>query len=117
MFFKSGVLGSDRNLKIQSVALDVEDDNLMIIIGALTVFYFIVTGPYWKVVNSSIPYSQFHTYVQTMYSCFQKWSEDSSDMLEDIHVSVFGKDWSIVSPTISSVKQFIGEKDHAHVSI
>ena len=71
-FFNSGILNAP-NLKLESVSCDVQDSSLMTIVCGLAFFYLKVTGPFWKLVNSSVKYTEFHIYVKMMYDALSIW--------------------------------------------
>ena len=63
-FLRDGV--SHSNLKLQSVEADLQDQRLVTLLSAVALLYFRVTGPYWKLLKSDVPYTRFHIYVQKM---------------------------------------------------
>ncbi|GFS24279.1 hypothetical protein ElyMa_003411500, partial [Elysia marginata] len=57
---------SHSNLKLKSVVMDLQDERIMDMMRAFSKFNFLVTSPYWKLMNSNVPYSQFHFYVKRL---------------------------------------------------
>ena len=55
-FFCQGFL-SHTNLKLQSVEADINDPRLVALLCAVGLLYLRVTGPYWNLLNSNVPYA------------------------------------------------------------
>ena len=107
--FSSGILPDNINLKLQSVSLDVADERVLCLLCAVALFYVKVTGPYWWLINSSVKYCDFYLHVQRMHSCFQKWTEDSSDLMNPSLKSVFGEEVSFQCTKMTAVQDFLNE--------
>ncbi|XP_070191321.1 uncharacterized protein [Littorina saxatilis] len=86
-FNKGGV--SHSNLKLESVEADLHDQRLVALLAALGVLYFRVTGPYWQLLHSDLPYTEFYKYVQKMYACFTLWEANASVMLDGDFEGIF----------------------------
>ena len=83
----------DLNLKLQSVLHDNESDEVNAIIRALGIIFFVVTGPFWKMLHSETEYVDQYKYIQKMLNRFREWSQNSSELLTtktcifpDLHV-------------------------------
>ncbi|GFS12825.1 hypothetical protein ElyMa_003121000 [Elysia marginata] len=48
---------SHSNLKSKNDAMDLQDEKIMDMMRAFSKFNFLVTSPYWKLMNSNVPYS------------------------------------------------------------
>ena len=95
-FFSKGS-ASHSNLKMQSVDADLKDDKLAALLCAVALLYFRVTGPYWNLLQSKVPYTSFHTYVQKMMEHFTRWEQDSSDLLNRDFEGIFGGEFEVKS--------------------
>ena len=76
------------NMKLESVLLDSQDKHLQAFVCAVGLIYYIVSGPFWQMLQGNVEYVDVHKYVQKMYGCFQQWSVDSSCLLEN-HTNMF----------------------------
>ena len=65
---------SHSNMKLQSIVADASDKQLMSIVGAIALFNVIVTGPYWKLMNSYVPYGAFPSYAKQLDSILESLS-------------------------------------------
>ena len=68
---------SSNNLKLQSVLVDISDERLTTPLAAVGLLHTYVTKPYWNLINSSVQYVDFHTYVQLMTNNLRSWCQDS----------------------------------------
>ncbi|KAI0223811.1 hypothetical protein LSAT2_025070, partial [Lamellibrachia satsuma] len=80
-FFSQGFL-SHTNLKLQSVEADINDPRLVALLCAVGLLYLRVTGPYWNLLNSNVPYARLHLYIQQMTRHFRTWCDDASSLLD-----------------------------------
>ena len=62
---------SHHNLKLKSVLMDAKDDNIMEMVNALHMFNLLFSSPYWKLMNSTVPYSEFPRFVKMMQRFLQ----------------------------------------------
>ena len=106
-FLTSGVLSENVNLKVKSLAADFQDNKLLSCICSLVLLFLKVTGPYWKLINSSVPYSDFHKYVKELQLCFSQWSQDSSNLLSPDFFGPFGPSFSVFPALFQSVIDFL----------
>ena len=65
---------SHSNIKLQSIVADASDKQLMSIVGAIALFNVIVTGPFWKLMNSYVPYGAFPSYAKQLDSILESLS-------------------------------------------
>jgi hypothetical protein len=76
------------NLKLESVMLDCQCTEIQSLIRALGIIYYVVTGPFWNLLQSDVHYLDQYKYIQEMLDKFEQWSHDSSALLTGT-VSVF----------------------------
>ena len=95
-FLQDGV--SHLNLKVQSVEADLQDQRLVTLLSAVARLYFRVTGPYWKLLKSDVPYTRFHIYVQKMATLFARWQTDPSGILNPAFVGIFDGEFEVDCP-------------------
>ena len=86
------------NLKLQSVEADLQDQRLVTLLSAVALLYFRVTGPYWKLLKSDVPYTRFHIYVQKMATLFTHWQIDPSGILDPAFVGIFDGEFKVDHP-------------------
>ena len=71
------------NLKLQSVLADCECDKIDVLLAAIGILFFVVTGPYWKLITSKVKYLDLYKYFTPMRDSFLEYSRDSSSLIED----------------------------------
>ena len=107
-FFTNGYL-SHTNLKIESVAADLQDDNLMSLVCAVALLFIHVTGPYFELVQSDVKYIDFFGYIQKMEALFDRCCDDASDLLHSDFIGAFEGDFKINSEMAASVFLFAAQ--------
>ena len=112
---------SGENLKLQSVVADLQDPNVLSLIGAMSLFNLTITGPYWRLMNSSLPYGSFPVFVKQMKSMFEKFlslpSFNDHEMvsvfadypISDEHTLKFVRDKCVIDVVFSTLKTIVRE--------
>jgi len=77
------------NLKIESLAADLDDQRLMICVCAVALIFIRITGPYWGLLQSHVKYNEFYEYVQCLSFYMDKWEEDAAELLDPNFRGVF----------------------------
>lgn len=83
------------NLKIESVAADLDDPRLMALICAIALVFVRVTGPYWELLQSNVKYSQLYTYIQLLLERMDTWKDDPTSFLDPDYVGIFHGEFEI----------------------
>ena len=104
-FFGDGFLGHS-NLKIESTAADINDDNLLSLVCAVAILYIKVTGPFWNLLESDTKYTEFHVYVQRMETCFDRWRADASQLLDQHFPGIFNGEFAMETEMAAAIYQF-----------
>ncbi|GFO21205.1 hypothetical protein PoB_004771000 [Plakobranchus ocellatus] len=68
------------NLKLQSICSDLQDQKLLSIIAATSLFSTFVSTPYWKLMNSHVNYGEFPNYVKAMEAAVKRWLTDQFEI-------------------------------------
>ncbi|GFO24639.1 hypothetical protein PoB_005114400 [Plakobranchus ocellatus] len=106
---------SSSNLKLENILLDLKDSRILSFIFALSFFHELFTEPYWKLLNSTEPYSRFPKYVQLMESTLQSWISPDFDLFSAVPVfSNFGATCALV---FSRLKAAECKQEHIILSI
>ena len=92
---------------------DIADNDLLTFICAVAVLYLRATGPYWELVQSRVTHSQFHSYVQKMEACFERWAKDPSEMLSPSYVGIFDGKFELKSDIAPAIYNFVEENFEA----
>ena len=72
----------NKNLKVASALLDLQDANVMAIEVALGITFVTITGPFWAMVlDLSIHYLNLHNYIQPLHTKVQYWLDHPHDIL------------------------------------
>lgn len=111
-FLHSGLLGHS-NLKIDSLAEDIKDSNLLALVCAVALLYIALTGPFWKLLESEKKYYELFVYIQRMESCMEKWREDTSELLDAQFEGVFGVEFQVNTVMKAAVYKFASEYNDA----
>ena len=61
---------SHDNLKLQSITADLNDADILSTVSALAHFNYLVTNPYWMLLNSYKSYADFPPYVKLLQQFF-----------------------------------------------
>ena len=78
------------NMKVKSVLLDLEDDNVLALMYVLAAVAVKLTGPYWDLVTSGeVHYLHLYKPVEAMYKRVQEWLQDSDPLFDPAEVAVF----------------------------
>ena len=93
--------------------VDIADNDLLTFICAVAVLYLRATGPYWELVQSRVTHSQFHSYVQKMEACFERWAKDPSEMLSPSYVGIFDGEFELKSDMAPAIYNFVEENFEA----
>ena len=72
------------NLKLQSVLADCKCDTINIMLTAVGIIYFTVTGPFWELINSQVKYLDLFRFFAPMREKFQEYSTDASRLISDL---------------------------------
>ena len=74
----------NKNLKVASALLDLQDANVMAIVVALGITFVTITGPFWAMVtDASIHYLNLHNYIQPLHTKVQFWLDHPHDILTE----------------------------------
>ena len=87
-FFNTGL--STGNQLLKAVEADSKIDEYWAICKALGLISKIVTGPFWRLLESPLPILEMNKQYQHMVTCFEKWAEDASPVLVG-EARVFGE--------------------------
>ncbi|GFR74879.1 hypothetical protein ElyMa_000440800 [Elysia marginata] len=109
-FFTSGILNAP-NLKLESVSCDVQDNTLMSIACCLALFFLKVTGPFWKLVNSSVKFTDFHHYFKMLDGALSRWSADPNELLNHDFICIFDDQMCAKSVMFDAVHDFASKCD------
>ncbi|XP_064636439.1 uncharacterized protein LOC135493239 isoform X1 [Lineus longissimus] len=71
------------NLKLQSVLADCQDDDVDTMLSAVGITFFMVTGPYWRLITSQTVYLDLYKFITPMREKFELYSKDASGILEN----------------------------------
>ena len=71
------------NMKLESVLLDCNCPQINAIERALGIIYYVVTGPFWNLLQSNVHYLDQYKYIQAMLKKFQDWCQDGSELLKE----------------------------------
>ena len=74
---------STPNLKLQSVLADCQSNEIDILLSAIGIAYFVLTGPYWLLITSSTQYLDLYKYLTPMREKMVENAEDASGLLEN----------------------------------
>jgi aubergine-like protein len=69
------------NQKLLSVLYDCQSTEIQALIRALGIIYYVVTGPFWNLLQGDVEYVDQYKYIQDMLSKFKIWAADSSTLL------------------------------------
>lgn len=83
--------------------------HLVALVCAVAVIYLRVSGPYWKFPQSTVTHGEFHIYAKNLEIGFEKWSQDSSDLLDKNSVGIFTREFEIQSPAETAVYEFAAQ--------
>ena len=72
---------SHNNLKLKSIVSDLNDTIILSNVSVLSFFHLFFTDPYWKLMESTKPYSEFPTYVKLMAETLDLWSTNEFNPL------------------------------------
>ncbi|XP_033096403.1 uncharacterized protein LOC117100720 [Anneissia japonica] len=61
--------------------VDCDSTEVQSLVRALGIIYYVVTGPFWNLLNSDTHYLDQYIYIQEMAEKFEAWSLDSSELL------------------------------------
>ena len=70
--------------------MDVKDERIMDMIRAFAKFNFLVSSPYWKLMNSDMPYSDFHSYVKKLKDFLEQSDPTAPAVFPEFLDSKFG---------------------------
>ena len=70
------------NMKLESVLHDAKSVEIGSLLRALGIVYYMITGPFWKMLSSDVKYVDQHVYIQQMLKKFNEWSNDAAPLLE-----------------------------------
>lgn len=109
------------NLKIESLAADLDDQRLMICVCAVALIFIRITGPYWGLLQSHVKYNEFYKYVQCLSFYMDKWEEDAAELLDPNFRGVFKGEFELegeIATLKESVYSFaIQHTDEGHKCI
>ena len=77
------------NMKLESVLHDAKSMEIAALLRALGIMYYMVTGPFWKMLKGNVKYVDQHLYIQQMLKNFREWSNDATPLLQETCYGVF----------------------------
>ena len=69
------------NKKLQSVAADLKCGVVCTFLQALAIAFLRITGPYYNLMESNVPYLEIYRYIQSLYEYLQVGSADAQHLL------------------------------------
>ncbi|KAK3797432.1 hypothetical protein RRG08_010709 [Elysia crispata] len=96
--------------------MDIADERLLSLICCIALIYLKVSGPYWKLVNSDVKYSDFSGYVQQMLAFLKTCKDDPAFLLEPTVKSAFDNTMMISSQCWDAVHDFAKQCDMSFIS-
>ena len=96
--------------------MDIADERLLSLICCIALIYLKVSGPYWKLVNSDVKYSDFSGYVQQMLAFLKTCKDDPAFLLEPTVKSAFNNTMMISSQCWDAVHDFAKQCDMSFIS-
>ena len=104
---------TEKNLKLQSVLADANSPEINLLLLAVAIIYFTITGPFWKLINSNIQYLDLHSYITPMVSSFRSFSNDSSTLFSleglDVGLDSFSVDGGEAKKSVCSILNSLDE--------
>ena len=74
---------SHSNLKLKSILQDIKDEKIMNMMRAFAKFNHLVSYPYRKLMNSDVPYSDFHFYVKKLKNFLEESNPNTPAVFYD----------------------------------
>lgn len=76
-------------MKLQSVLADISDERLHSLLAAVGLLNINLTKPFWKLVNSTVQYVDFHHYIKKMALSLECWINNPQLLLKSDCKGVF----------------------------
>ena len=89
------------NLKLKSILLDIKDERIMNMMRAFAKFNHLVSSPYWKLMNSDVPYSDFHFYVKKLRPFWK--NQIQTVLLSSVTLKISSLTWKSILLVISII--------------
>jgi len=78
-FFNTGL--STGNQLLKAVKTDSKVDEYWVVCNALGIVNKIITGPFWRLLESDVHILEMNEKYQHMVTCFDEWAQNSSTLL------------------------------------